>query len=224
MKAWLRTLRTLIWKDLVQEWRSRDMLTAMLAFTVLVLFIFNYALELEPGIRASIASGVLWVVLIFAGTLGINRSFTTEQDQGCFDGLLLAVPDLSLIYLAKMITNLLIMLMLALFVIPLYTFLYNQSLFMPELFGIVILGIWGYSAAGTLIASLAVQTRMRDLLLPILLFPLLLPLIMALVKSSAAILNGFPFADYHTWFNLILVYDIIFTTISFLVFEYVIKE
>lgn len=224
MKTSLRTLRALIWKDLVQEWRSRDMLTAMLAFTVLVLFIFNYALELDPKVRATVASGVLWVVLIFAGTLGINRSFTAEQDQGCFDGLLLAVPDVSLVYLAKMITNLLIMLLLALFTIPLYTFLYNQSLFVPAFFGIVLLGIWGYAAAGTLIASLAVQTRMRDLLLPILLFPLLLPLIMALIKSTSAILNGFPFADYRTWFNLILVYDILFTTISFLVFEYVVKE
>lgn len=224
MSAWFKALRILVWKDLLHEKRSREMLTAMLTFAVLVLFIFNYAMELTPRIRAEVAPGIIWVVLVFAGSLGLNRSFTAEQDQGCFDGLLLAAPDLTVIYAAKAITNFLLVLLLAVFIIPLYSLLYNQSLFIPMLFLVMLLGSWGYSAAGTLIASMTVQTRMRDLLLPILLFPLLLPLVMAVVKASASILSGLPFADYRLWLNLILVYDIIFTTASFMVFEHVIKE
>ena len=224
MKTWLSTAWILVWKDLVQEWRSRDVLTSMFAFAVLSLFIFNYALELSPIDRAEIAPGLIWVVMVFAGTLGLNRSFAAEQDQGSFEGLMMAVPELSVIYLAKMITNLLMMFGLAILVIPIYSLLYNQSLFDLRFFGILMLGAWGYSAAGTLISSMTVQTRMRDLLLPVLLFPLLLPVNMAVVKSSSAIIAVSAVPEFQSWINLLLVYDVIMTVVSIMVFEYVIRE
>mgnify|MGYP000890514858 FL=1 len=224
MKTWLRTAWVLVWKDLVQEWRSRDVLTSMFAFAVLSLFIFNYALELSPIDRAEIAPGLIWVVMVFAGTLGLNRSFAAEQDQGSFEGLMMAVPELSVIYLAKMITNLLMMFGLAILVIPIYSLLYNQSLFDLRFFGILMLGAWGYSAAGTLISSMTVQTRMRDLLLPVLLFPLLLPVNMAVVKSGSAIIAVSAVPEFQSWINLLLVYDVIMTVVSIMVFEYVIRE
>ncbi len=224
MKTWLSTAWVLVWKDLVQEWRSRDVLTSMFAFAVLSLFIFNYALELSPIDRAEIAPGLIWVVMVFAGTLGLNRSFAAEQDQGSFEGLMMAVPELSVIYLAKMITNLLMMFGLAILVIPIYSLLYNQSLFDLRFFGILMLGAWGYSAAGTLISSMTVQTRMRDLLLPVLLFPLLLPVNMAVVKSGSAIIAVSAVPEFQSWINLLLVYDVIMTVVSIMVFEYVIRE
>ncbi len=224
MKTWLSTAWVLVWKDLVQEWRSRDVLTSMFAFAVLSLFIFNYALELSPIDRAEIAPGLIWVVMVFAGTLGLNRSFAAEQDQGSFEGLMMAVPELSVIYLAKMITNLWMMFGLAILVIPIYSLLYNQSLFDLRFFGILMLGAWGYSAAGTLISSMTVQTRMRDLLLPVLLFPLLLPVNMAVVKSGSAIIAASSVPEFQSWINLLLVYDVIMTVVSIMVFEYVIRE
>ena len=224
MRTWLSTAWVLVWKDLVQEWRSRDVLTSMFAFAVLSLFIFNYALELSPIDRAEIAPGLIWVVMVFAGTLGLNRSFAAEQDQGSFEGLMMAVPELSVIYLAKMITNLLMMFGLAILVIPIYSLLYNQSLFDLRFFGILMLGAWGYSAAGTLISSMTVQTRMRDLLLPVLLFPLLLPVNMAVVKSGSAIIAASSVPEFQSWINLLLVYDVIMTVVSIMVFEYVIRE
>ena len=224
MKTWLGTAWVLVWKDLVQEWRSRDVLTSMFAFAVLSLFIFNYALELSPIDRAEIAPGLIWVVMVFAGTLGLNRSFAAEQDQGSFEGLMMAVPELSVIYLAKMITNLLMMFGLAILVIPIYSLLYNQSLFDLRFFGILMLEAWGYSAAGTLISSMTVQTRMRDLLLPVLLFPLLLPVNMAVVKSGSAIIAVSAVPEFQSWINLLLVYDVIMTVVSIMVFEYVIRE
>jgi len=224
MKTWLSTAWVLVWKDLVQEWRSRDVLTSMFAFAVLSLFIFNYALELSPIDRTEIAPGLIWVVMVFAGTLGLNRSFAAEQDQGSFEGLMMAVPELSVIYLAKMITNLLMMFGLAILVIPIYSLLYNQPLFDLRFFGILMLGAWGYSAAGTLISSMTVQTRMRDLLLPVLLFPLLLPVNMAVVKSGSAIIAASSVPEFQSWINLLLVYDVIMTVVSIMVFEYVIRE
>ncbi len=224
MKNWFKTVRTLVWKDLVQEWRSRDMLTAMLAFAVLALFIFNYAMELTPANRAEVASGTLWVVILFAGTLGLNRSFTAEQDQGCFDGLVMAVPDLSAIYVAKAITNFLMMVFLTVLVIPLYSVLYNQSMFILSFFTVLLLGSWGYTAAGTLISGMTVQTRMRDLLLPILLFPLLMPVNMAVVKAAGGILAGLPASEISVWIRLLVVYDVIVSVVGVMVFEYVIQE
>ena len=224
MKNWFKTVRTLVWKDLVQEWRSRDMLTAMLAFAVLALFIFNYAMELTPANRAEVASGTLWVVILFAGTLGLNRSFTAEQDQGCFDGLVMAVPDLSAIYVAKAITNFLMMVFLTVLVIPLYSVLYNQSMFILSFFTVLLLGSWGYTAAGTLISGMTVQTRMRDLLLPILLFPLLMPVNMAVVKAAGGILAGLPASEITVWIRLLVVYDVIVSVVGVMVFEYVVQE
>jgi len=162
--------------------------------------------------------------MVFAGTLGLNRSFAAEQDQGSFEGLMMAVPELSVIYLAKMITNLLMMFGLAILVIPIYSVLYNQSLFDLRFFGVLMLGAWGYSAAGTLISSMTVQTRMRDLLLPVLLFPLLLPVNMAVVKSGSAIIAAYSVPEFQSWINLLLVYDVIMTVVSIMVFEYVIRE
>jgi heme exporter protein B len=224
MTQWLRAVKTLIWKDLVQEWRSRDVITAMFSFAVLSLFIFNYAMELAPTSRNEIAAGIIWVVMLFSGTLGLNRAFSAEQDQGCFDGLSLAVPDLSVIYVAKMLSNFLMMLFIVVLVVPIYSILYNQSLFNTSFIGVLLLGAWGYAAAGTLIAGMTVQTRMRDLLLPILLFPVLMPLNMAVVKAASGFLSGMPYAQFNIWLPLLLVYDIIMSTLGFMVFNYVISD
>lgn len=224
MRQNMASLWALIKKDLIQEWRSKDIISAMLAFAVLTLFIFNYALSLSPQAQASIATGIVWVLVVFAGTLGINRSFSAEQDQDCFDALLLGAPDLSLVYLAKMLSNFLIMALLALFLLPVYSLLYNYSLFNGLFVGLILLGAWAYSAMATLLAGLSVQTRMRDMLLPVLLFPLLMPVNIAVVKAGAGILEGLPFADISIWFTLLAAYAVIITTISSMVFEYVIKE
>jgi heme exporter protein B len=224
MKSWFATLKTLIWKDLLQEWRSKDMLTAMLAFAILTIFIFNYAMELDPRTRASLAPGILWVVLTFSGTLGLNRSFVAEQEQGSFDALILAVPTLGSIWLAKQLSNFLVMLVLLAIILPVYSLLYNQNLFISGLLLILILGAWAFSAAGTLLASMTAQTRMRDLLLPVLLFPILMPVNMAVVKAGEGILSAAPLANYQIWITLLLVYGIIMTTISLMVFDYVILE
>lgn len=224
MKNWFKALRALILKDFLQEWHSRDILTAMLAFAVLALFIFNYALELTPALRAELAAGIIWVVLLFAGTLGLNRSFLAEQDQGCFDALLMGVPDLSVIYVSKFIVNWLSMTVLTLLVLPLYALLYNQPVLNLPLFGALMLAAWGYSAAGTLIAGMSIQTRTRDLLLPILLFPVLMPVNMAIVKAAGLLLAGDAGTALAPWMRLLWVYDVIVTVIGVLIFEYVIQE
>jgi len=222
--SFFQAMGALVWKDLSAEWRSRELLSAMLVFALLVIFIFNFALELDAEMRANVTSGVLWVTFVFAGTLGLNRSLAVEKDRGCLDGLLLAPVDRTAIYFGKMIANLIFMLMVAVIVLPVYSILYNTNLFNPGLMVVILLGAEGYVAVGTLLAAMAVQTRTRDILLPILLFPIIIPVLVAAVKASGGFLQAAPMDEIIPWINMLVVYDVVFTAVAFMVFEFVVEE
>jgi len=212
------------WKDLAVEWRSRELLSAMLVFALLVIFIFNFALELDPLARSEITSGVLWVTFTFAGTLGLNRSMAVEKDRGCLDGLLLAPVDRTAIYFGKVVANLAFLWAVAAIVLPVYSILYTVNLFNGGLLAVILLGSLGYVAVGTLLAAMAVQARTRDILLPILLFPVAIPLVVAAVKASSGFLEAIPVAEIWPWLNILIVYDVIFTAAALMVFDFVVEE
>ncbi len=220
----IRAVSAIVWKDLAAELRSRELLSAMLVFALLVILIFNFALELDAQARSTVTAGVLWVTFAFAGTLGLTRSMAMEKDRGCLDGLLLAPVDRSAIYFGKAIGNLVFMLIVEAIVLPVYTVLYSVNLFAPGLLLVIVLGSIGYVAVGTLLSSMAVQTRTRDVLLPILLFPMVIPILIAAVKSSNGFLQGSAMADILPWINLLVVYDVIFIAAAFMVFDYIVEE
>lgn len=214
----------IVWKDLAAELRSRELISAMLVFALLVILIFNFALELDIKTRATVTAGVLWVIFIFAGTLGLNRSMAIEKDRGCLDGLLLAPVDRSAIYFGKMLGNLIFMLIIEAIVLPIYSVLYNTNLFNPGFLLVTLLGSIGYVTVGTLLAAMAVQARTRDILLPILLFPVIIPVILASVKASMGFLQGIEISEIMPWINLLIVYDVIFLAAAFMTFDYVVEE
>lgn len=222
--GFLRALGAVVWKDLAAELRSRELLSAMLVFALLVILIFNFALELDIEARSTVTAGVLWVTFAFAGTLGLNRSMAIEKDRGCIDGLLLAPVDRSAIYFGKALGNLIFMILVELIVLPIYSVLYNVNLFNAGLLLVTLLGSIGYVAVGTLLATMAVQARTRDILLPILLFPVVIPVILGAVKGSEGFLRGLEMAEIWPWLNLLIVADVIFIAIAFMVFDYVVEE
>jgi heme exporter protein B len=224
--GFLRAMGAVVWKDLSAELRSRELISAMLVFALLVILIFNFALDLDPATRRepTITAGVLWVIFIFAGTLGLNRSMAVEKDRGCIDGLLLAPVDRSAIYFGKVLGNLVFMIMVEIIVLPIYSLLYNVNLFNPGFLLVILLGSIGYVAVGTLLAAMAVQARTRDILLPILLFPVVLPVVLAAVRASTGFLGGLDLVEIRPWLNLLIVYDIIFSAVAFMVFDYVVEE
>ncbi|MGB2897207.1 MAG: heme exporter protein CcmB [Anaerolineales bacterium] len=224
LRAHLRPVVAIVWKDLAAEFRSRELIGAMLVFAALVIVIFNFALELDIRTRENVTSGVLWVTFAFAGTLGLNRSMAIEKDRGCLDGLLLAPVDRSVIYFGKAIGNLFFMLIIEAIILPMYSVLYNVNLFQPGLIFVILLGSIGYTAVGTLLASMAVQARTRDVLLPILLFPVLIPLLLAAVKASNGFLQSFEIAEIMPWVNIMIAYDVIFIAVAFMVFDFVVEE
>jgi heme exporter protein B len=224
VSGYLKAIWAVVWKDLAAELRSRELLSAMLVFALLVIFIFNFALELDAKTRVNVTSGVLWVTFAFAGTLGLNRSMAMEKDRGCLDGLLLAPVDRSAIFFGKALGNLFFMLIVEIIVLPVYSVLYNTNLFNPGLLLVILLGSIGYVTVGTLLSTMAVQTRTRDILLPILLFPVIIPLFIAAVKASSGFLQAIPITEIRPWLNLLIVYDVIFTAVAFMVFDYVVEE
>ncbi len=223
-RLFLRSIGAIVWKDLSAELRSRELFSAMMVFSLLVIVIFNFALELDISTRRSVTSGVLWVTFAFAGTLGLNRSLSVEKEQGCLDGLLLAPVDRSAIYFGKAISNLAFMVIVEAIVLPVYSFLYNVNLLNPGLIGVILLGSVGYTAVGTLLATMSVQTRTRDMLLPIILFPVVLPVLIGAVKASGGILAGDDLSTILPWLNLVIVYDVAFIAVAFMVFEFVVQE
>ena len=222
--SFAKAVGAVVWKDLAAEYRSREMLSAMLVFAILVILIFNFALELDVRTRNSVTAGVLWATFAFAGTLGLNRSMAVEKDRGCLDGLLLAPVDRAAIYFGKAISNLAFMLLVEAIVLPIYSFLYNTDLFRPGLLLVILLGSIGYVAVGTLLASMAVQARTRDVMLPILLFPVAIPILIAAIKASGGFLAGDDFSTILPWIQLLTAYDLLFVAAAFIVFDFVVEE
>ncbi len=224
IRGFLQAIRAIIWKDLAVEWRSRELVSGMLIFAILIILIFNFALELENHTQVGINSGILWVTIIFAGTTGFNHSMMAEKDQGCLDGLLLAPVDRTAIYFGKVLTNWVFMLLVAVFLLPLYSLLYSTNLIDAGLILVIGLGTFGYALSGTLLSAMTVQTRTRDLLLPVLLFPVVFPLILAAIKASIGYLQAFPAADIQPWVTLLIVYDVISMAMGLMMFDPIVEE
>src|SRR5512134_1816150 len=222
--SYLKAVSAVVWKDLQAEFRSRELFSAMLVFSLLIILIFNFALELDVKTRQSVTAGVLWATFAFAGTLGLNRSMAIEKDRGCLDGLLLAPVDRSAIYFGKVISNFAFMIIVEAIVLPVYSVLYGINLFQPGLLLIILLGSIGYTAVGTLLSAMSIQTRTRDVMLPILLFPVVIPVLIAAVKASGGYLTGAEFSEILPWLNLLIVYDVIFTSLAFMLFDSVVEE
>lgn len=220
----IKAIAAVVWKDLKAEIRSLELFSAMLVFSLLIILIFNFALELDIKTRQSVTAGVLWSTFAFAGTLGLNRSMAIEKDRGCLDGLLLAPVDRSAIYFGKLISNLAFMLIVEVIVLPTYSVLYNVNLFHPGLLTVILLGSLGYAAVGTLLATMSIQTRTRDILLPILLLPVIFPLLLVAIRASNEFLSGTKWADVLLWVNLLIAYDVIFIAVAFMVFDNVVEE
>ena len=224
MIGFLRKVLAIVHKDIIAELRTKEMFSSMFVFALLVIVIFNFAFELRVANVKQVAPGVLWVTFTFAGMLGLNRSFILEKDKGCLEGLLLAPVDRSAIYFGKMLGNLIFMLVVEAIVLPIFWVLFNPPLFSPALILILVLGTLGFAGVGTLFSAIAVHTRAREVMLPILLFPIVVPLMIAAVKITGGLLDGQPLSEMRNWLNLLVGFDIIFLTVSYMTFDYVVEE
>lgn len=196
----------------------------MLVFSVLSLLIFSLALDLRGAVARAAAPGVLWATVAFAGTLGLSRSFAREQQTGCIDGLLLAPVDRSAIFFGKSLGNLLFMAIVEAVLLPLFSAIFDVPLLRPGVLVVTALGTVGYAAVGTLLAAIAVNTRAREVMLPILLLPLAIPALIAAVQATGYLVEGGTLAETGGWVRLLVAYDLIIVAVSMLTFGYVVEE
>jgi len=222
---YLRKVLAIVAKDIAAELRTREMLSSMFVFSLLVILIFNFAFDLRADNQAALAPGVLWVAITFAGMLGLSRSFILEKDRGSIEGLLLAPVDRSAIYLGKLLGNVLFIAVVEMIILPIFIILFNLPAdALPVLVGVTLLGTLGFAGVGTLFSAMVVHTRAREVLLPVLLFPVVVPVMLSSVKLTAAILDRVPLSEVQNWLSLLVAFDVIFMTLSFMLFDYVLEE
>jgi len=214
----------IFWKDFLIEIRTKEVVTSVLVFALLVLVIFNFAFGTRTGTVELVASGILWVALTFGGVLGFNRIFTVEKENSCLEGLMLCPVDRAVLYWGKLAGGFTFTLAVAAVITPVFLILFNLPLFLPRLALIIVLANLGFAAVGTLFSAVATNTRARDIMLPILFLPVVIPVIVAAVKATSPVLAGQPWGDMLTWLQIIIAFDIIYLVVATLVFEFVVEE
>jgi len=223
--SYFNQIWTLVRKDLTSELRTKEMLSGMLIFAFLTTVVFSFAFDPDTETVKRVFPGIIWVALTFAGILGLNRSFLSEKGNDCIMGLMLCTPDRGIIYLGKMLSNLIFMGIMEVITLPVLFVLFDYRLKGSLLFfiSVVILGAWGFIAIGTFLAALSVNTRNSEILLPIILFPLIVPLLIAAVQATGIILSGGAWSGWSNWFKILVAFDIIFTVAPWLLFDYLLE-
>ncbi|MEA3335666.1 MAG: heme exporter protein CcmB [Chloroflexota bacterium] len=221
---YLRKVGAIVWKDVTAELRTKDILSSMLVFALLSVVIFQFAFDLRADNVRLVLPGVIWISITFSGVLGLSRSFILEQDRGSMEGLLLAPMDRSAIYFGKFLGNLLFIFIMELVLLPVASVFFNIWLLTPSLILVLVLGTFGFAAVGTLFSALSINTRAREVMLPILLFPIMVPVLIAGVRATGSLLDGETLGDISHWLRLLLAYDAIFFAAAFLLFDFVVEE
>ena len=213
-------------KDLAIEFRTRTAFFSALVFSLLGLTIFYFAWDSTAVAAIDLAPGVLWVIFTFSGLLGLQRSFGVEQADRAMDALLAAPIDREAIYLGKALANLLFVIGVQAITLPALALFYNVPLsdVALPLAGIALLAAIGLVAVGTLFSSMAVNTRMAELLLPMLSLPFFVPIVMAAAGSTARLLAGRPVAEAWPWLRILVAFDIVFIVACTLAFPYTLEE
>jgi heme exporter protein B len=224
VRAYLRPIGAVLWKDLLLEARTKEVVTPVLVFAFLVTVVFNFVFEPSATTVAIVAPGVLWIAFTFAGTLGLNRAFALEKERGGIEGLMLCPVGREQLYLGKMLASFLFILAVELVMLPIFGVLFNLPLFLPWLWLVAVVATLGFSAVGTIFSAMAVNTRAREIMLPVLFFPIVVPVIIAAVEATRAILAGEPYGDFRRWVELTAAFDAVFVVAAAATFEFVLGD
>jgi len=215
----------IVFKDIVIEMRSKESVSSMLMFGILVLTIFSFAFEPSSIERSLIAPGTLWVAFSFAAILGLNRSLAMEIDNDCLQGLLLAPVDRGNLYIGKVASNFTFMIIAEVIVLPIFVIFNNLkfNLQFLEIAGIAVLGTLAIAAIGSILSTISANTRMKEVMLPVLQIPLTVPVVIASVEATSMVLSG-DTKGISSWLYLLAGFSIVYLTVSYLVFEFVVEE
>ena len=221
----LALIATIFKKDLVSELRAKESVVTMVTFSVLILVLFSMAFEPSRQTVEEILPGLIWMSLIFSGILGLNRTYAKERFNDCLIGILSTPIAPYQIYLGKAASNLVQLLFVEIITFPLYFIFYDLNLkgSLGMLIIIMLIGSVGFILVGTFLAALTSNLRANEALLPVILFPLLMPVLLAAIEATSAVFTGLTLDQYLPWIKLILVYDLVFLIMPFLLFDYLME-
>jgi heme exporter protein B len=223
--SFARRTWAIVWKDVLVERRSKETVNAVLFFSVLLLFIFEFTLGADRERLAAVLPGLLWLGVLLAGLLGLGRSFVLERENDCWEALLLTPGDKGAVYVGKLCGNLLLMALVEVVMVTLFTLFMNVEIgpALPGLVLVLALGTLGIAAIGTLFGAMTAHVRARELLFPVLLLPVLVPVLLATVKATEALLLGEPLAAVAHWLKLLGAADVIYIVAGLLTFDVVLE-
>lgn len=223
--SFARRTWAIVWKDVLVERRSKETVNAVLFFSVLLLFIFEFTLGADRERLAAVLPGLLWLGVLLAGLLGLGRSFVLERENDCWEALLLTPGDKGAVYVGKLCGNLLLMALVEVVMVTLFTLFMNVEVgrALPGLVLVLALGTLGIAAIGTLFGAMTAHVRARELLFPVLLLPVLVPVLLATVKATEALLLGEPLAAVAHWLKLLGAADVIYVATGLLTFDAVLE-
>jgi len=222
MKTMMLAVLTILWKDVVLELRTKDIVVSALVFALLVIVVFSFAITPTPQTVAFVAPGILWISFTFGGVLGLNRSMALERESGGLHALMLAPVSRDLVFFGKMLGTFLFMLLVEVAVFPVFAVLFNFSLLLPGLIPVAVLATLAIAAIGTLFAAIAANTRSREVMLPLLFFPVVVPVVIAAVEASTTVLQGDGAFD--RWIPFLLAFDAVFLVVCPFAFQLVVEE
>jgi len=226
MNRYFEQVAAIVWKDFVTELKTRELFSSMFVFAVLVILIFIFSINLSIVNGNDVGPGILWVAILFAGTLGLNRSFALEKENGCLQGLMLTPVDRTVIYFGKMLSNMLFLSIMEAFILPVFMIFFNVDLIshLGSLLFVLFIGTLGFSALGTLLSSLASNLKTKEIMLPILLYPMMVPIAIGSVRMTGLILEGKPLAEMMNWVGLTLVFDVVYIAVSIMTIDHIFEE
>ncbi|HYR95861.1 MAG TPA: heme exporter protein CcmB [Candidatus Binatus sp.] len=221
----MRGALAILVKDLRIEWRTRESLASVFVLGVLLLVVFSVAHDPEPEAAPTLAPAVLWVTFVFTGLLGIQRGFLLERENDCLAGLLSAPLDPAAIYAGKLAANVVLLGVTQAVVVPLVGLFLHLDLWpvLPGVVVVLLLGNLGFAALATLFAAVAVRTRAREVMLPLLLLPLLVPLLIGAVQATRSVLAD-GLAGGRDGLAVLGAFDVVFLVAGWLLFEYVVRD
>ena len=226
MRDALRHALAIMRKDLVLEFRTRTALLSAVVFTCLVLTVFNFGRDPTAVAVVDLAPSILWVTFTFAAMLALNRAFQLELENDALDALLLSPVSRHSLYVGKFLANLVFVLLVETIGLPLFALFFNVPLFpvLGPLVAVIVLATIGFVAVGTLFSAMVIRTRFAELLLPVLLLPFLIPPLIGAVMVTAKLLGGRPLSEVEGWLRLLATYDVVFVTLSTLLFPVTVNE
>lgn len=206
-------------KDLRLEWRSKDAINSMLFFALLVVVIFSFSFDPTAEESRHIAGGIVWVAFLFAAVVALNQTWARELRNQVLDAYRVSPAPANALFISKAVGNFIFVAVLEALMAPLFMVFYNLRSIGPayELAVVAILATWALVANGTFFAAMSIRTRSREVMLPLILFPISIPALLAMVSATTAILTGEGAARF--WVVLLVVYDVVFTTVCLLLFE-----